>query len=340
MQYRLAAALIMILMFCTGSMGMTPDAREPQENSDAYATILRAEAPFHALQESEPAIPEGSWVYVYRDMIPPGTTLSTWYATITLPDEPGWVVFIDEHPLENWGHACQYVFVNAFGDMVVYDAYGPPEHPEDWDRVYACQENLIAGYETDSGAFRCIGLGDRIIYWHRRVVDDAVIGGDFILYTFNRSTQTFITKEEHWQDDLTDVLASAISQNEAESIVKGRVESSQLYIMPPGSSECPIQALSCTSCWVVRSTVDGHREITVMDAGNGTVLAIYMSGSDNASAEIPDVQPTVTTTADIPHTGQDAVTPSPTGVQQVPGFGGVGIIFGVFAAIACFLKRN
>ena len=45
---------------------------------------------------------------------------------ITLPQEPGWLIFIDDFPGANWEHPCRYVFVDDSGTTVVIEAMSPP----------------------------------------------------------------------------------------------------------------------------------------------------------------------------------------------------------------------
>ena len=46
--------------------------------------------------------------------------------TVSSPDSESWFFFIDESPMGNWGHSCQYLFVDMNGDIYVYQQTMPP----------------------------------------------------------------------------------------------------------------------------------------------------------------------------------------------------------------------
>lgn len=49
------------------------------------------------------------------------------YFELTSPDTESWLFFVDEKPLANWGHDCQYAFVDMNGNVFTHKASMPPD---------------------------------------------------------------------------------------------------------------------------------------------------------------------------------------------------------------------
>ena len=310
---------ILILILSAGGMAIPAEADDAVIHSDAYATVLRAEAFFHVLQEISSDIPEGSWVYGYPDVVPAGTVITTWYGSISLPGERGWMIFIDEEPMENWAHSCRYVFVNEWGDISMYDAYGPPENLEDWERIHLCTNPPVIEEEPDFGSLRCLGMGDQVIYWQIRSIDDVIVEGDYILSVLTEGTEFGMFRQEHIRTDLPDRLVPGISQEEAESMVTGRVVSSECYILAPDSSRVSIRPVPSNPCWAVRSTDGTRLTTTLIDGTNGIVIEKRTSCSMDVSGEMPETGSTAVSV--LPAGGNQTGTHMPTDKEPVPGFG-------------------
>ena len=60
----------------------------------------------------------------YSPILEPGSTVITDFAgnTITLPNVPGYLVFVDQHPKANWEHPCEYYYLKA-NDMSIAGTY-------------------------------------------------------------------------------------------------------------------------------------------------------------------------------------------------------------------------
>ncbi len=78
---------------------------------------------------------EGMWVYAKPEPVEAGSTITTWYGDILLPEKEGWLFFIDDAPMQSWAHPCRYIFVDEAGSVTVRDALGPPMDLAKWKKV-------------------------------------------------------------------------------------------------------------------------------------------------------------------------------------------------------------
>jgi hypothetical protein len=137
----------------------------------------------------------------------------------------------------------------------------------------ASGRDLLARYETGDLAFEEIEIGDKQVYFHVRKIGEATVEKDFIVYQFDRRNGELLARKEHWRDDLPDEIPPlGITRGEAEHMVEGQVQFTDLYIISPESDVFPIEPVPDNPCWVVRS-IDGDRMVvTVIDAVEGKVL--------------------------------------------------------------------
>ncbi|MDD1708028.1 MAG: HYR domain-containing protein [Methanoregulaceae archaeon] len=138
--------------------------------------------------------------------------------------------------------------------------------------VTAKNDDNLKKYEKEDKEFKKLEIGDMDVYWQQRMVDDAVVEGDFIVYQFDKNTEKLLKKEKHWRDDLPEHITPEIKQKQAESMVMGEVLFSQLMMISPESVEFPIEPAPTNPCWVVKSQVGERRITTVIDAVEGTIL--------------------------------------------------------------------
>ena len=132
---------------------------------------------------------------------------------------------------------------------------------------------LIDSYEPDPGKFERIEYGDKIIYNYRRMIGEAIVEKDAIVYQFDKDTEELIEKITRWRDDLPEQLPEKmITKEGAESMVGGEVQSSTLYFISPESDVFPIKPTPENPCWVVRSIENEERIITIIDAVEGKNL--------------------------------------------------------------------
>lgn len=144
---------------------------------------------------------EGTWLYVYPSLISGESSIETWYGSIALPDEVGWVFFIDDMPAENWAHQCRYVFIDDNGRISVHAAHGPPDNFEGWINLSACQNTLIAEQGVTNTNAGCVIAGDVIISWHKEGGTDPEVADLYVISAFNRSTDTLVVNDLKYRSD-------------------------------------------------------------------------------------------------------------------------------------------
>jgi hypothetical protein len=136
-----------------------------------------------------------------------------------------------------------------------------------------CAAGLVGRYEPEEKVFEEMEIGELIVYFHQRKIDDAVVEKDYIVYQFAKSTLELRARKSHWRDDLPDRLpAVMISREDAELLAEGDVLFSELYIISPESDVFPIEPVPVNPCWIVRSTRDGRMLVTVIDAVEGVTV--------------------------------------------------------------------
>jgi len=141
------------------------------------------------------------------------------------------------------------------------------------DPVTANDDDLLGKYERSDKEFKKLEIGDKIVYFHQRMIDGAIVEGGYILYQFDRYTKELLDKKIHWQAGLPEHLPpSMITKEQAELMVKGKVQFTKLYIISPESDVFPIKPTPKNPCWVVRSIDNNNITVTIIDAVNGKIL--------------------------------------------------------------------
>jgi len=116
-------------------------------------------------------------------------------------------------------------------------------------------------------------IGNLLVYFHQRRIENAIVEGDYIRYKFNKTTGELLNKTIHWRTDLPEHLPKIISKEEAESKVKGEIISAKLYFISPDSKVFPVKSTPENPCWIIwSSTEDEGLIITIIDAVNGEIL--------------------------------------------------------------------
>jgi hypothetical protein len=136
----------------------------------------------------------------------------------------------------------------------------------------ANSDDLLRAYETGDKEFKRFEIGDRIVYFHQRMIDGAIVEKDFINYQFDENTGGLLDKKVHWRTDLPEYAPISTTKEQAESMAEGEVQFSALYIISPDSDVFPIQPTPENPCWVVRSISDGKLIVTIIDAVTGKFL--------------------------------------------------------------------
>ena len=136
-------------------------------------------------------------------------------------------------------------------------------------------DDLLAPYEADEREFRRAEIGDKIVYFHQRMIGDAIVEKDFIVYQFDRDTKALLDKKVRWRPEIPEdpaYAAPVITKELAEAMAEGEVVFSQLYIISPESDIFPLDPTPENPCWVVTSVQDGNTVVTIMDAVTGEWL--------------------------------------------------------------------
>jgi hypothetical protein len=164
--------------------------------------------------------------------------------------------------------------------------------------VSANEDPLLSKYEKSDRVFkRMENTKLKIVsYFHRRMIGEAIVEKDFIRYQFNTETGKLIEQKKHWRKGLPDHVSPVISQEQAESMVVGKVESSKLYFISPKSQVFRIKPTPKNPCWVVRSREEERIIISIIDAMTGKDLGrgippphegLCIHGPDNGEEEFP-----------------------------------------------------
>lgn len=153
----------------------------------------------------------------------------------------------------------------------------PKREKREVEVVTAGTDELLGKYEKSDKEFEKHQIGDKIVYWHQRTIDDAIVRGDYIRYAFDKSTGEFLERDIHWREDLPEHLPPVISKEQAESMVREwgyEVLFSTLYfILPESPVFSPIKPTPKNPCWAVRTIGEsGYQTIVVVDAVTGEKL--------------------------------------------------------------------
>lgn len=52
-------------------------------------------------------------IFVSKQILPANTTIEIGTESIESPDYDSWMFFINQQPLANWGHSCNYMFIGS-----------------------------------------------------------------------------------------------------------------------------------------------------------------------------------------------------------------------------------
>ncbi len=132
---------------------------------------------------------------------------------------------------------------------------------------------LLKRYDSSDLPFVEAEFGNKRVYYHQRMLGEALVENDYIIYQFDKSTDELLARKSNWRDGLPGILPPDLLQSEAaEAVVDGTVLSSRLYIISPESDVFPLDPAPGNPCWVVRSDDEGRLVITIIDAVTGARL--------------------------------------------------------------------
>ena len=149
---------------------------------------------------------------------------------------------------------CNVSIATAIALVLLTPAVTPAE---DVQTVVANQEPLLRDHEDTDREFYKLQIGDTVSYFHQRMIEEAFVEGDFIRYQFNVDSGEVGEHTVQWRDDLPQTADPVITQDQAESMVKGDVQRSMLCFISPESHTFPVTPTPENPCWIVRSEVDG-----------------------------------------------------------------------------------
>ncbi|MBA7519893.1 hypothetical protein ES705_11981 [subsurface metagenome] len=140
--------------------------------------------------------------------------------------------------------------------------------------VIASEDELLGKYEKSDLPFTKYLFDDTIVYWHQRMVDDAIVEKDYIRYEFDKNTEELIEKEFEWRSDIPEHLPPIITKEEAESMVEGKIMYTNLWYISPKSHRFPITPTPKNPCWAVSIADDkGYNiDVIIIDAVEGKIL--------------------------------------------------------------------
>ena len=138
----------------------------------------------------------------------------------------------------------------------------------------AAPPGLLERYGDGGRHFAEVEIGYMLVYYHQRALGQATVEKDYIVYQLDRETGKLLARKSHWRDDLPATMTDLrVSRDQAEAIVEGEVDFSNLYIISPESDVFPLDPTPRNPCWAVRSVGErGEYVVTVIDAVTGLVL--------------------------------------------------------------------
>ena len=134
-------------------------------DSKSFADISRGGAFEIILNEVLHGNTEGILVYAKQNLVQAGTEVKAARYRIRLPQQEGWLFFIDDKPLANWEHGCRYVFVGyQNGKIEIFESKMSPDDIERWD--------LLVNLKKKSAALNTSNPIGRIAYINQGVCEN------------------------------------------------------------------------------------------------------------------------------------------------------------------------
>jgi len=133
-------------------------------------------------------------------------------------------------------------------------------------------------------SYESFEIGDMIVYFHQRMIDDAYVEGDYVVYQFDKDSGRLLKEIINWREDLPEELPASLSSPEmieesrksAESLFdkdKEEVFFSRLVFISPISDIHRLEIETDNPCWVVRTEkIRGTRAITIIDAIDNLIV--------------------------------------------------------------------
>jgi hypothetical protein len=133
--------------------------------------------------------------------------------------------------------------------------------------------DFLSRYENGDREFVRVEIDNKIVYYHQRIIDSAIVEKDIIVYQFDKATGEMLKKIEHWRDDLPEHVRVNIDRDQATAKVEGDILSANLFIISPDSDIFPIEPTPVNPCWIISSRdIFGNRVVSIIDAVTGQYL--------------------------------------------------------------------
>jgi hypothetical protein len=132
----------------------------------------------------------------------------------------------------------------------------------------------LGAYEDGSRAFLSLDVGDHLrVYWHQRMIGQAIVEKDRVIYQFDRRNGELRRKIEHWRQDLPSALPGGLlTEAEILARVGEKAARATLAYISPESDVFPLPEPPAGPCWVVYSEEQGQLGVTIHDARTGQLL--------------------------------------------------------------------
>jgi hypothetical protein len=134
------------------------------------------------------------------------------------------------------------------------------------------QDNLLGRVEKSDKEFKRLQIGNVASFFHTRMIGPAIVEKDYIRYQFNTDTGELIETKKQWREALPETVTPVITKGQAESMVEGAVQFSELYIISPDTDVFPVKPTPKNPCWVVRSIDNSKPIMTIIDSITGEKL--------------------------------------------------------------------
>jgi hypothetical protein len=147
--------------------------------------------------------------------------------------------------------------------------------------VVFCSSALASGelvtleeYGEGDKQFEVFDIGDKmVVYFHQRMLGDAIVEKNYIVYQFDKATGELLNRRSHWRTDLPDEFPDImIDYQRLRMSVDREIQSARLWIISPESDIFPLDPCPRNPCWVVRLIKDGNLIIEIIDAVTGEYL--------------------------------------------------------------------
>ncbi len=141
-------------------------------------------------------------------------------------------------------------------------------------KVAAVPVALFEAYDDGDKEFEELEIGHMRVYFHQRMIEDAIVEKDYVVYQLDEQTGDLLARKAHWREDLSGFRPGVlIARERAVEIAGGEAHLASLYVISPESDVFPIYPTPKNPCWIVRSLrKKGGTEVLVIDAVTQAVV--------------------------------------------------------------------